>query len=271
MKIDGIVFDLDGTLLNSKKEVSEKNKAVLQMLQFRGIKVILATGRNDIYVKGLAGQLGIREPIIACNGASIRNCQSGEVIYHKFLQPKNVQKIAAYCFIHGYDFTVSVYDAMYCTAESQRAEVFHEYNRKVEEKFRIPIRTMVSVADLVRENVLKMFIWQLPKNEATALEAACNTDAELVFVSSEKGGLDIADIATSKGNAVKILAKRYGIELTRMAAFGDHYNDISMLEAVKYSFAMGNASEKVKRAAQSVTRSNDEDGVAWAVEKYLSK
>lgn len=269
MKIDCCVFDLDGTLLNSSKEVSSANLQALQKLKKHGVKIVLATGRNDVYVKGLAMEIGITEPIIACNGALIRSPITNEVLYHKFMPKKFVEKIASYCFSNAYDFTASVCDSMFCSANSKRVSFFHEYNATMTPEFKIPIYMMETVEDLPLTQVLKMFIWQLSEEEVVKIKQRYNADEKMTFISSEKGGLDIAAKEASKGIALSVIAERYHLALDRIAVFGDHHNDISMMELAGYSFAMENAEPEVKQAAKYITKSNDEDGVAYAIEKYF--
>lgn len=269
MKIDCCVCDLDGTLLNSNKEVSSANLQALQKLKKHGVKIVLATGRNDVYVKGLAMEIGITEPIIACNGALVRSPITNEVLYHKFLPKKFVEEIASYCFSNAYDFTASVCDSMFCSANSKRVNFFHEYNQAMAPEFKIPIHMMETVEDLPLGEVLKMFIWQLSEAQAVRIKQRYNMDEKITFVSSEKNGLDIIAKDTSKGNALSIIAERYHLLFDRIAIFGDHHNDISMLKLAGYSFAMENAEPEVKQAAKYITKSNDEDGVSYAIEKYF--
>ncbi|MDF2565918.1 MAG: hydrolase Cof [Massilibacillus sp.] len=269
MKIDCCVFDLDGTLLNSSKEVSSANLQALQKLKKHGVKVVLATGRNDVYVKGLAMKIGITEPIIACNGALIRSPITNEVLYHKFMPKEYVEEISSYCFSNAYDFTASVCDSMFCSANSKRVSFFHEYNMAMAPEFKIPIHMMETVEDLPLTQVLKMFIWQLSEEEVVKIKQRYNTDEKMTFISSEKGGLDIAAKEVSKGIALSVIAEKYHFALDRIAVFGDHHNDISMMNLAGYSFAMENAEPEVKQAAKYITKSNDEDGIAYAIEKYF--
>ena len=268
MKIDAIVFDLDGTLLNDKKEISRENRAALEELRQAGIKIILATGRNDVYVKGIVAELGGIEAIISCNGASIRRSYTDEIIYSQFLDKTSVLEIAKHCFAGRFDFTASVYGAMYCVEYSRRVNIFHEYNQQMPKAYRVPVKVMQSAQELAQQDVLKMFIWQMAGREQSVFLEAFHA-AAITVVSSENGGMDVSHAETSKGKAIAIFAERYNIPLHRIAAFGDYNNDISMFETVGYSVAMGNASDKVKAHATYVTKTNNEAGVAWGIKEYL--
>jgi len=85
MDIECCVCDLDGTLLNSAMTLSDENISAIRKLHERGIRVVLATGRNDLYVKDIARQLAISTPIISCNGGLVRWQDTGEVLYSKHL------------------------------------------------------------------------------------------------------------------------------------------------------------------------------------------
>lgn len=268
MKIDAIVLDLDGTLLNDEKEISRENRTAIEELQQAGVKIILATGRNDVYVRGIVEELGRIEAVISCNGASIRRCYTDEVVYSCFLEKASVKEIAEHCLARKFDFTASVYGAMYCVKYSQRINVFYEYNRKMPEPYRVPLKFMQSAQDLTEQDVLKMFIWRMNHEERAEFLETFRA-AAITVVSSENGGLDISYAETGKGKAITVFAEKYNIPLHRIAAFGDYDNDISMFKAVGYSVAMGNASDTVKAQATYVTKTNNEAGVAWGIKQYL--
>lgn len=270
MQIDALVCDLDGTLLNNRKELTPYTCHILHQLQAQGVKVILATGRNDIYVKAVAASIPSTEPIIACNGASVRNLWSGEIICKTLLPEPAVRTIAAYCLDRGYDFTVSVYDAMYYAQHSRRVQVFHDYNATVKEIYKIPLYAIRSLTDIPLNRTLKMFVWDLNDDDRQTLFDILDDENNVDYVCSEKGGLDLVAKGCSKGAALRHLAAWYNIPLNRIAAFGDHYNDISLLKTVGYSFAMRNAEKAVQESAQYITEfDNHSDGVAKALEHYF--
>ena len=113
-------------------------------------------------------------------------------------------------------------------------------------------------------------MWQLSNKEKEDFYKIFNNE-HIEIVSSENDGIDITLKNVSKGNAVKILANYYNLSLDNIAVFGDNDNDISMLNVTKNSFAMGNATEEVKNIASFVIDSNNEDGVAKAIKKYILK
>lgn len=269
MDVECCVCDLDGTLLKTDKGVSEATIDAIKKLQEQGVNVVLATGRNDLYVKGIARQLGISTPIISCNGGLIRNLETGEVLYSKALPSPTDRDIIQYCFENEYDFTVSSYECIYCTKESERAKVFHQYNARMKDPCKLPIKEMRQAEELPLGKLLKLFIWKMNPKQIADLKEIHNENNNLSIVSSEKNGLDIMAQDVSKGHALAIFAKKTGIDLAKTVVFGDNYNDISMMELVGCPIAVGNAENQVKQTAKYVTLSNDEDGVAYGIQKYI--
>lgn len=269
MDVECCVCDLDGTLLNSNKELSRETIHVIRELKESGVTVVLATGRNDLYVKDIARQLGVSTPIISCNGSLVRYPNTGEILYSRHLPALRDRSMVSYCFENDYDFTVSSYDCIYCRKESERVHVFHQYNAKVQSVFKVPITEMNRPDDLPLGKLLKLFIWKLNQNQVADFGQYHNQDGMLTIVSSEKNGLDIMAQGVSKGHALAFFAQKHGINLAKTVVFGDNYNDISMMELVGCPIAVGNAEEQVKQTARYVTLSNDEDGVAYAIRKYI--
>lgn len=269
MKIDAVVFDLDGTLLTEQKAISSVTREKIRELQQKGVKIVFATGRNDIYTKGVAAQIGGVEAVIGSNGASIRRLEDEKILYQRFIAPVAVQELLDYALKHDFDIMVSVFGIMYCTANSKRVEYYHSYNTKAAPEYQVPLKVISEASEVSNQRVMKLFIWKMPEEYKAEFLALCSKfDIELVF--SEADGLDISPAGVSKGEAVKNFARLYDLSLTKMAAFGDHDNDVSMLSIVGYPVAMGNAVPALKAAAGYVTKSNNEDGIAWAIDNYIN-
>lgn len=269
MDIECCVCDLDGTLLNSAMALSDANISAIRKLQKSGVVVVLATGRNDLYVKDIAHQLGVSTPIISCNGGLVRWQDTGEVLYSNHLPSPTDGMIIEYCLGKDYDFTVSSYDCIYYRKNSERVSVFHHYNAKVQPAFQVPLKEMAQADALPLGRLLKLFIWKLNTSQIAEFSQLYNRDGALTIVSSEKNGLDIMAQCTSKGEALRFFTEKYDINLAKTMVFGDNYNDISMMELVGYPIAVANAEDQVKQAAKYVTLSNDEDGVAYAIRQYI--
>ena len=159
---------------------------------------------------------------------------------------------------------------MYCVYYSKRMNIFYEYNKSMKDEDKVLIKKFYSIKDIDTKKIFKIFLWQLSNKEKEDFYKIFNNE-HIEIVSSESDGIDITLKNVSKGNAVKILANYYNLSLDNIAVFGDNDNDISMLNVTKNSFAMGNATEEVKNIANFVIDSNNEDGVAKAIKKYILK
>ncbi len=269
MDIKWCVFDLDGTLLNRKGNLSRETIAVVRQVIQAGIKVVLATGRSPLFVKDIAAQLGIVCPVISCNGGLIVDIRNGDVLFSKPIADQMVQKLAAYCLQEQDDTFVYSYDHIYYSSPSNRVIQYQRYNMEVQAAFKIPLKEMRSGDDLPFGQVIKFFIRNVDEPHAREFEQNLNGENQLAFVSSAKNALDVMANGISKGVGLNFLAEKMGINLAQTAVFGDNFNDISMLELAGCPIAVDNAEEKVKAAAKYVTGSNDEDGVAHALRRYV--
>lgn len=267
VNIECCVCDMDGTLLNSTRDVSEKNVKAIRELQEKGVVIVLATGRTDLYVKDVAHRLGILAPVISSNGGMVRQLNSTEVLCYKYLPNEIDRKLAENCFKNNDDMIVYSPDRVYYREGSERVKLYHSYNERVQPEFRVPIQEIKQAEELPFGKVLKIFLWNVAPERTTALQNIFH--GQLAMVSSEKNAFDIMAKGISKGEALRFLSKKMGFDLNKTAVFGDNYNDISMLNLAGYPIAMANAEEAVKRQAKYVTASNDEDGVAYAIEHYI--
>ncbi len=269
MDIKWCVFDLDGTLLNKKGELTSATIATVREVIQAGIKVVLATGRSPLFVKGIVAQLGIVCPVISCNGGLIIDIRQNDVLFSKPINDQMVQKIAQYCLQQQREAFVYSYDHIYYCSPSSHTRKYQRYNTEVQASFKIPLRELQSSGDLPLGQVIKFFICNVDETQASEFEQFFNSENQLTLVSSAKNALDIMAKSISKGTGLNFLAKKLGMDLAQTAVFGDNFNDISMLQLVGCPIAVGNAEAKVKAVAKYVTGSNDEDGVAQALRKYV--
>lgn len=269
MRIKAMAFDMDGTLLDNRKTITPSTRKYIAAMQEAGVKIILATGRNDVYVRGLAQQIGNVDAIAACNGALIREVRSWEKIKQTPIKESAARELAEFALHEQLDFTMSIDGAMLCVEGSQRAQIFVQYNASMPEQMRVPIHPIRSLTDILGHKILKMFLWDMSAEKEDLFFRYFERNEDIHIFVSEKNGTDIQAAGVDKGAAIEVLADFYQIPLQEFAAFGDYANDISMLKKVGWSFAMGNASEEVKRYAKYTTRSNEDDGVAWAIEHWL--
>lgn len=272
MKYKMICVDMDGTLLNNKKEVTEKTKKALRMADEAGVKIVIATGRLFTSANYYADLVGLKTPIISANGAFIREKDKNEVIYEALLGKENCYRILD--IIKNFEIIPNFHTTNTIFTEKLNAHVnnYIKFNERHNEDNKIQIVFVESweeVFEKYQNSILKFTTIDedIEKIERAKAEVAkCNG---LETVSSSKGNFEAMCQGVSKGRAVEILAAYYNISREEVICVGDSENDISMIEFAGLGVAMGNGDKEVKDIAQFVTLSNEEDGVAKVIEKYI--
>ncbi|MBC2582788.1 Cof-type HAD-IIB family hydrolase [Clostridium sp. DJ247] len=263
--------DMDGTLLDSKGFISKDNEIALKKLQETGVEVVIASGRVDLMVKTFIKQLNLKGHIIACNGGLIKNITTGEILYSKVIDKVKVREIVNYCLENNVKFLLYTTDMVYSNKGNPLTERYENLNESVTEDLKVPITYIndILIKNIDNIDVLKILLVCSSHDYAKILEDYFSKLYELSIVSSARGLLDIMAPNISKGNALKILSEKLKIGLNEIIAFGDNYNDIDMLESAGLPIAMGNAVDEAKAIAKYITKSNDESGIAYAIENFI--
>ncbi len=276
MKISCAVFDLDGTLLTPENKISETDLSTLHALSKKGVKIIIATGRSELQIKEYISALGIADPVITCNGGVIINPITREIIHQKFLKSEDAEAMLRALELEGTDYLFYTPDFVYHTYSSERVNFYLAYNESTNEEFHVPIRVASEYPkEKGFEDVLKILVHD-DIERISELEERFNRNNSLTFVSSgrDPAGRDLIDImpdATSKGNAIRILAEYLDIPISEIVAFGDSPNDADMLLSAGFSVAMGNADDSIKQIADFVTLPNDQNGITHALRHIMKK
>ncbi|WP_346353943.1 HAD family hydrolase [Azotosporobacter soli] len=268
MKISWCVCDLDGSLLNNQGELTEETVQVLREIRENGVRLVLATGRSHLFVKKIAARLEVMEPVIACNGGLVWQPKTDQILQRRAIPEAALNELVAYCLEQRLDMLVYGDKHIYHTPWSDRAEKYRLYNERQTDGFTLPLQSIASAAELPQGKCMKAFLWEASPEMLAAIRSF-KTAGQLTLVQSMAGATDIMATGVSKGDGLTFLAETIGLNLAETVAFGDNYNDISMLKQVRYSIAMGNGEAEVKAIAWQVTDSNEENGVAKALRKYV--
>ncbi|MCX7951835.1 MAG: Cof-type HAD-IIB family hydrolase [Clostridiales bacterium] len=274
MKYKLIAMDMDGTLLNSQKQVTEYTKEVLRKAADRGVKLVVCTGRIFTSAKSYARIIGTKAPIIASNGAYIREKDREEVIYEKYINKEKLLKIIRLSREWGFYPHIYTTDTIYSEKLIHSSLNYSKWNETVPEEEKINIKIVDNLEDIVNEKgeaFLKVVV-MAQDDEIERLQQLKNYIRENVDVavfSSYMNNFEVMDKEVSKGRALEILAGYYNLSKDEIICFGDNENDKTMFEFAGFPVAMGNAEEELKKIAAYVTVSNDEDGVAKAIEKIV--
>jgi Cof subfamily protein (haloacid dehalogenase superfamily) len=269
-----LVCDLDGTLLNSRKLISPENLAAVREVQAKGVFVTICSGRVHTMLEAYTRQLAIRGPLVAANGAVIFDTRTGEMPYRNFADRDRVYPLLRFCLDRGLDIVVVSSLGCWYAPGSKRIARFEQYN-EIAGQHNPPLPPLSlrlfgpDYQEALGGAVYKVLVSGLSAEDHARIEEQVRSIGNLSLTSSEPGLVDIGAQGISKGEGVRILAELLGIEKSRICGIGDYQNDIPMLEYAGLPIAMGNADDAVKSRALAVTASNDEDGIALAIRRFI--
>ena len=268
MKYKLIVLDLDGTLTNSKKEITPRNKEVLTRIQELGAHLVLASGRPTYGIAPLADELGMDKHdgyILSYNGGEIIDWETQEMIYENVL-PNDVIPILYKC-AHDNGLTILSYDGEKVLTENAS----DPYVLKEAHLNKMEIRETDNFLRDITLPVPKCLIVGDPeKLIPVEAELSIQLQGKINVFRSEPYFLELVPQGIDKAQSLEVLLNKIKIKREEMMAIGDGFNDLSMIKYAGLGVAMGNAQEPVKKAADYITLTNDEDGVAVAIEKFMS-
>ncbi len=271
-----LALDIDGTLLNPHFQIADADMAALRRAHESGIEVALVTGRRHDFALPIATQLGFGLWLISSNGAITRSLQ-GETFYRDLL-PAEVCRQLCQAMLEFRGNTVLTFD------KRGKGAIVLERLDDLENSIRRWLEKNIQFIDivvplegaLVTDPVQAMFCGPISRmQEALAALRACHLTEDITVLRTEYPARDlsIVDVLNkdcSKGHALVRWAAHRGIPREQVMAIGDNYNDIEMLAFAGYPVIMGNASEDLRGRGWKVTLSNEQNGVAAALEPVLS-
>lgn len=285
-----IAIDLDGTLLDSYGQISQKNKQTLQKAMEKGIEIVLTSGRGAMSVQNLASEIGENHYIICGNGSMIYDLKENALIYDKFLSQKKILQLVQICEQNSIYYSIYTKDAIITKSLNYNVLFYHQENaNKPDNK-----KTHIYVVQNIYEYIVN-------RKEEDYIKVTICDDNNIIFNSIIKKmknvkGVDVLDVGhisrkiikagteeysmeyfytevsnqnVNKWSAISFLIDKLGIQSKEVMAIGDNVNDQSMLEKAGLGVAMGNSAPYIQKMAKVVTDSNNEDGVAKAIEKYI--
>ncbi|SKC90152.1 Cof-type HAD-IIB family hydrolase [Maledivibacter halophilus] len=269
-----VVTDMDGTLLNSQGKVPEENKEILTKLQDKGVHVAVATGRIYTSARVFAKYIGVKTPIIACNGAIVREIDNNEPLYESYLNKEDSLKIIDICRKHNVYYHFYTEDTFYAESMARSALKYSEWNETLDEEDRIDLKIIEDSYELINDSDEKIFKFIVIDEDVDLLKGIRKELSEIPGIECSKSyynNLEIMNKGVEKGKAVKNLADSLGVKREEVICIGDNENDISMIKYAGLGVAMGNAEEIVKKTADYITEVNDKNGVAEVLKKFICK
>ncbi len=267
-----ISIDLDGTLLNSDKKISNKNKTVLKKAMDKGIKVVVSTGRIVAGGRIFANEIGTKDPLIACNGAIIKDLRTEGIIYGNYLGNPEFHKVINICRSSGIYFHAYIGDTMYTEKLDFSSLFYWNKNQDTPEKDRVDIKLVENLNEALeesRQQASKIVIISRDLEHVASVRRSIENIGNIGITSSYIDNFEVMNQGVDKGTALKFLAEKLGIKREEIMALGDNENDASMLEYAGIGIAMNNGLDYIKEMADHITLTNDEDGVAHAINKFV--
>jgi Cof subfamily protein (haloacid dehalogenase superfamily) len=258
-----IAIDIDGTLLNDRHELSLRNRNAIQDAMYQGVRVTLVTGR--VYKSALfyADQLELRDPLILCNGALIKDRQ-GVVWRANRLDLSLTRKLLEFAEFHGVYAKVYVDDLLLVKEDNEEARHFVKTHRIDYEIVGELSLNIVVEPDLI---VLKGPSEAIPK---LAQQIRAEFDANISLTQSFPTSLEIMAARVSKREAVHWLANQLGVSREAVLAIGNSLNDLEMLEWAGQGIAMANSDPLLKANWPDLSEyNNNHNGIAAILEKYI--
>ncbi len=267
-----VVSDLDGTLLNDQNRISPENLAAVADLKRQGIGFTLATGRIDAMTRVYVRQLGVILPIIACNGAIIRDCQTERILFQQNLPTAETLAMIDWLNGHRFDYLCYTADHVYYPEHSRRIGNFFRYNQFAADSgvMGVPLFPLAGRSSELAIQGLVKIVAVLSDSEAH--QSVCrllNDFPACEGVLSMEDTVDIMAAGVTKGQGLQKLAEFLKIRVSEIAAIGDNDNDASMLGLAGLGIAMSNATASALAASRQMTTGNNQSGVALAIRQQI--
>lgn len=262
-----LILDIDGTVTNSEKVITPKTKEALLKLQEQGIPVAIASGRPPAGIVPIADELELDRfgsYILAFNGARIINWKTKECIYSQTLHPAFVKKL--YRDAEKYHVNLMTYEDTQILVGG-KPDSYNELEARITG---LPIKQLEHLPDYVDFPVNKCILTGEPqKLEYIEPILAEKYIHEAMLFRSEPFFLEVTPKNVDKAYCLARLLNILRIPREAMVCCGDGFNDVTMIQFAGLGVAMANAQDAVKKYADYITASNDEDGVAQVVEKFF--
>lgn len=285
-----VAIDLDGTLLNSYGEVSEKNTQMIRKAMEKGVEVVLASGRPIMSVKNLANEIGCNHYIICGNGAITYDVKQEQILYDRFLEKSKVLQIIRICEENSIFYNIYTKDTILTKYLNYNILFYHQENANKPEEKKTHIHMIQHIEEYIQnrkeEDYLKITICDNDKiifgSIIRKLRTIRNVDVLDVAHMSRKVIKDgtekvlmeyyyteITSKNVDKWQAIEKLIQTLEIKKEEVVAIGDNRNDAEMVKNAGLGIMMQNSAPYIQEMADMIVTDNDHDGVAQAIENYI--
>ncbi len=273
MTIKLIALDLDGTTLNKKGRLSDRTKGALEEAIRHGVHVVIATGRTFTAVPEEVKAIEGIEYILSSNGAEIRDLQqNGKCVYSNYIDADAVEEAIAELEKHDFMLEVFVNGIAYTDSKhyelAKRGGLPYRNSQYVIDT-RNPVDDIIGFTLANKDKIENININFDNQNDRMKMREILKKLSAVTLTTSFDHNLEIGGATTSKASALEALSKILEVSKDEIMACGDSPNDGAMMSMAGYPVAVGNAKDEIKAMAVYVTDTNDNDGVAKAVEKLV--
>ena len=264
-----LVLDIDGTLVNDKKEITPKTKEKLMEMQKTGHVLMLATGRPTPGAARFVKELKLDEYggyLLSYNGGRIMNCKTKEVMYQKVLPKEVIPKLYAFAKAHKCGIITYEKDTVIL---GNGIDQYIEWEAKLNQ---LPVKEVDNFVDYITFDVNKCLMTAPPKDAEVYIAMLQEEFKDTLSIyRSEPYFIEIMPKDIDKAASIDRLLPMIGLKREESVCCGDGYNDISMITYGGVGVAMANARDEVKEAADFVTGSNEEDGLVQVIDTFILK
>lgn len=260
-----VALDIDGTLLNSRMEVTDPVREAVNRAMASGVKVTLATGRMYVAARPFALELGIDVPLVTYQGALVKTV-SGEELIHRPLDLRLAREVITRINAYGYHINVYLDDKLYVEGKNREAKDYASISG-------IPLYPVGDLLQFLdredREPTKVLAIAREELLDDLAAELKPYFAGKLHISKSKPHFLEFSHPEATKAHALDYLAGLYDISREEVMAVGDSYNDVEMLDYAGLGVVLDNARDVVKKHADFVAPSNNDNGVAHVLNKFV--
>lgn len=284
-----IAIDLDGTLLNSYGEITDKNREAIKYAINNGVEVVLASGRDPRTIEKMSQELQIKNFLIAGNGANVYDMNLGENIYENFLNIEKALKVVEICKENSIFFNIYTTKGIVTESLEYNVKVFNNENMNKPNLKRTNIEIVQDIYEYVKNNtpnILKIIICDQNKIIFNNILEKIKNVRDIEVLDVEHMSKKIIKIGTeeypieyfytevtndnaNKWTAIKYLTQKLNIKDEEVICIGDNINDFEMVKNAGVGIVMKNSALEKENIADFVTQDNNSDGVGIAIYRYI--
>ncbi|HOK63234.1 MAG TPA: Cof-type HAD-IIB family hydrolase [Soehngenia sp.] len=271
MNIKLVAIDMDGTLLNDRGEVSSETIEALKAAQRKNVEIVISTGRVLKSALYFGEKLGLKSHTIASNGAIITD-RDLRIIYNSPLDKQTIKTVVEIAKEENIYFHFYNENTYFSNKYIKEIDKYYNSSKERLKGQNINFELFDDVDEIINQKDINIYKFLFIDDDLDKLNKVRDRLRKIEGVNISKSGINNIELTrrdVSKGQALQYVSSLLGIEKSEIMSIGDNDNDLSMLERAGISVAMGNAEKEIKEIADFVTKTNNEDGVAYAFRKFI--